>query len=380
MSVLEGYSIIELAGIGPAPMAGMMLADMGATVIRVERPGVADPRVTEPISGRGKKSICIDLKTPLGLGTLLRLIDQTDALIDPFRPGVCEKLGLDPDSCLARNPKLVFARMTGWGQTGPLATSAGHDLNYIAITGALHALGKKNQKPIVPLNLIGDFGGGAMLLVNGILGALLSAQRSNLGQVVDVAMVDGVTQLMWMMQGLQQQGIWNADERESNMLDGGAHFYDTYECKDGKYVAIGSLEPQFYALLIEKTGIDSVTFSQQHEKTLWPNLKSVLAERFKSKTRDEWCEIMVGTDVCFAPVLDMVEARSYDANTARNVFTEIGNMTHPSPAPRFMRTPSYISHGTHAAGADTEDILTNAGFKSSEITELLNQGVILQAK
>ena len=267
MGALSGYTIIELAGIGPAPMGGMMLADMGAEVIRIERPGAADPKVAEPISGRNKKSVVLDLKQEGGRNALMALIEKADALIDPYRPGVCEKLGFGPDECLARNPRLVFARMTGWGQEGPLAQAAGHDLNYIAITGALHAIGRQGERPVVPLNLVGDFGGGGMLLVTGIMGGLLEASKSGKGQVVDVAMVDGTAQLMWMMQGFQQIGAWNADERESNLLDGAAHFYDTYECADGKYVAIGAIEPQFYAELLARAEVSDTQFQQQHDTT-----------------------------------------------------------------------------------------------------------------
>lgn len=348
MGTLSGITIIELAGIGPGPMGGMMLADMGAEVIRIERPGAMDPKLAEPISGRNKKSVILDLKQPAGLEALMKLIERADALIDPYRPGVCEKLGIGPDVCRARNPKLVFARMTGWGQQGALAQAAGHDLNYIAITGALHAIGRRGERPVVPLNLVGDFGGGGMLLVTGILAALLETARSGQGQVIDVAMVDGTAQLMWMMQGFQQMGAWNAEERESNLLDGAAHFYDTYECADGKYVAVGAIEPQFYAELMAKAEITDQQFAAQHDVDNWPELKQKLAAVLMTKTRDDWDSIMSGSDACFAPVLTMQEATEYSANIERAVYTQVDELVHPSPAPRFERTPSAIRHGTRS--------------------------------
>ena len=374
MGALSGYKVIELAGIGPAPMGGMILADMGAEVIRIERPGAVDPKVAEPISGRNKKSVVLDLKQDAGKAALMALIEQADALIDPYRPGVCEKLGFGPDECLARNPKLVFARMTGWGQTGPLAQAAGHDLNYIAITGALHAIGRRGDRPVVPLNLVGDFGGGGMLLVTGVMGGLLEAAKSGQGQVIDVAMVDGTAQLMWMMQGFQQIGAWNADEREANLLDGAAHFYDTYECADGKYVAIGAIEPQFYAELLARAEVTDPQFQAQHDAAQWPELKQKLGEVLKTKTRDEWDALMAGSDACFAPVLTMVEATAYSANTERSVYTDVEGMTHPAPAPRFLRTPSQIRHGTQALGADTVSVLKDSGMEASAIQALLETG------
>ena len=374
MGALSGYKVIELAGIGPAPMGGMILSDMGAEVIRIERPGAADPKVAEPISGRNKKSVVLDLKQDAGKAALMTLIEQADALIDPYRPGVCEKLGFGPDECLARNPKLVFARMTGWGQTGPLAQAAGHDLNYIAITGALHAIGRRGERPVVPLNLVGDFGGGGMLLVTGVMGGLLEAAKSGQGQVIDVAMVDGTAQLMWMMQGFQQIGAWNAEEREANLLDGAAHFYDTYECADGKYVAIGAIEPQFYAELLARAEVTDPQFQAQHDAAQWPELKQKLGEVLKTKTRDEWDALMAGSDACFAPVLTMVEATAYNANTERSVYTEVEGMTHPAPAPRFSRTPSQIRHGTQALGADTVSVLEDSGMAESAIQALLETG------
>ena len=380
MGALSGYTVIELAGIGPAPMGGMMLADMGAEVIRIERPGAADPKVAEPISGRNKKSVVLDLKQDAGKDTLMALIERADALIDPYRPGVCEKLGFGPDVCLAKNPKLVFARMTGWGQNGPLSQAAGHDLNYIAITGALHAIGRRGERPVVPLNLVGDFGGGGMLLVTGVLGALLEAARSGVGQVVDVAMVDGTAQLMWMMQGFQQIGAWNADEREANLLDGAAHFYDTYECADGKYVAIGAIEPQFYAELLARAEITDPQFEHQHDASQWPQLKEKLAAVLKTRARDQWDELMAGSDACFAPVLTMVEAPAYAANSERSVYAQVEGLTHPSPAPRFSKTPSTIEHGTRSLGADTLSVLRGAGMSEASIQALLDAGAAQAAQ
>jgi alpha-methylacyl-CoA racemase len=380
MGSLSGYKIVELAGIGPAPMGGMILADMGAEVIRIERPGAADPKLAEPVSGRNKKSVVLDLKQPAGHAALMKLIEQADALIDPYRPGVCEKLGFGPEACLAKNPKLVFARMTGWGQTGPLAQAAGHDLNYIAITGALHAIGRRGERPVVPLNLVGDFGGGGMLLVTGILAALLEAQKSGQGQVVDVAMVDGTAQLMWMMQGFQQIGAWNAEEREANLLDGAAHFYDTYECADGKYVAVGAIEPQFYAELLSRANISDPQFQAQHDTSQWPELKEKLASVLRTKTRDEWDAIMAGSDACFAPVLTMLEAPQYAANSERTVYSDVEGLIHPSPAPRFARTPSEIRHGTRSLGADTVSVLQGAGMSETEMAAILESGAAVQAE
>lgn len=371
MGPLNGYTVIELAGLGPAPMGAMMLADMGAEVLRIDRPGALEPRVTEPVSARGKKSVVLNLKSEQGREALLTLIENADVVIDPYRPGVCEKLGIGPEVCLERNPKLVFARMTGWGQTGPLAQAAGHDLNYIAITGALHAIGRRGERPVVPLNLIGDMGGGGMLLANGVLAALLEASQSGQGQVVDVAMVDGAAQLMWMMQGFSQTGGWNENERESNLLDGAAHFYDTYECADGKYVAIGSIEPQFYALLIEKTGVDAAVFQPQMDPSRWPEMKAALSAVFKSRSRDEWCSIMEGSDVCFAPVLTMSEATEYPANAAREVYIEVDGITQAAPAPRFSRTPSGVAHGPRPLGADTRAVLGAVGMAEADIDTLL---------
>jgi alpha-methylacyl-CoA racemase len=376
MGPLNGYTVIELAGIGPAPMGGMILADMGAEVIRVERPNAFSPVKSKDVSFRGKKSVALNLKDPEGVETLLRMVENADVLIDPYRPGVCEKLGLGPEVCQGRNPRLVFARMTGWGQEGPLANAAGHDINYISITGALYGIGRAGEKPVPPLNLIGDMGGGGMLLVNGVLAALLEAHSSGQGQVVDAAMVDGAAQLMWMFHGFQAAGGWDETRREANMLDGGAHFYDVYECADGEYISIGSIEPQFYALLLEKAGLDPEEFADQHNRDKWPELSARLTEVFKTRTQAQWCEIMEGTDVCFAPVLSFTDAPRHPANEARGVYTEVDGIVQPAPAPRFSRTPGSVRHGAHEVGADTDEVLSAMGFASQEITRLREAGSI----
>ncbi len=376
MGPLNGFTVIELAGIGPAPMGGMMLADMGAEVIRIERANAADPKQLKDVSARGKKSVVLNLKQPEGVETLLRMVENADVLIDPYRPGVCEKLGIGPDVCLARNPRLVFARMTGWGQDGPLARAAGHDINYISLTGALFATGRRDEKPVPPLNLVGDMGGGGMLLVNGVLAALLEAANSGKGQVIDVAMVDGAAQLMWMFHGFEAVGAWDATQRESNLLDGAAHFYDTYECADGRYISLGSIEPQFYALLMQLADLPEAEFGNQHDAARWPEMTEKLAAVIKQKTQAEWCELMEGTDVCFAPVLPFTEAPSHPANVARKTYVEVDGVTQPAPAPRFSRTPSSVAHGPHGLGEDTVSTLSAMGFAESEIQALREAGTI----
>jgi alpha-methylacyl-CoA racemase len=374
MGPLNGYTVIELAGIGPAPMGGMMLADMGAEVIRLDRTG---GRVMKDVSTRGKKSVAINLKDPNGLETLLRMVENADVLIDPYRPGVCEKLGIGPSACLARNPKLIFARMTGWGQEGPLAQRAGHDINYIAITGALYAMGRKGEKPVPPLNLVGDMGGGGMLLVNGVLAALLETANSGKGQVIDVAMVDGAAQLMWMFHSFEAMGLWDATERGSNLLDGGAHFYDTYECADGEYISIGSIEPQFYALLKERAGLAEEDFGAQNDQSQWSVMKKKLTTVIKQKTQAQWSEIMEGTDVCYAPVLNFLDAPKHPANIARNTYIEVDGVVQPAPAPRFGRTPSEVRHGGHDVGQDTGSVLAEMGFGEQELASLRSDGSIV---
>jgi len=356
MGPLAGIKVIEMAGIGPGPFAGMLLADMGAEVIIVERRKDPSGKRLPDCSRRGKKSIVLNLKSEEGVETLLKLVEKADVLFEGFRPGVMERLGLGPQECFAKNPKLVYGRMTGWGQTGPLSKAAGHDINYISITGALHAIGRPNQNPVPPLNLVGDYGGGSMFLVTGILAALIEAGKSGTGQVVDAAMTDGSALLMAMFNSLHAMGMWST-KRAANVLDSGAHFYDTYKTKDNKYISIGSIEPQFYALLIEKAELDSTVFGNQLDQSKWPEMKSEIEKVFLTKTRDEWCEIMEGTDVCFAPVLDFMEAQKHHHNVARQTYMEVDGMVQPAPAPRFDRTQSEVQFGSRAAGEDTEEVL-----------------------
>jgi alpha-methylacyl-CoA racemase len=324
---------------------------------------------------RNRRSVEIDLRKEEGVAALLRMVEQADALQEGFRPGVMEKLGLGPDVCLKRNPRLVYGRMTGWGQEGPLASAAGHDINYISLSGALHTIGRKGERPVPPLNLVGDFGGGGMLLAFGIACALFEAQRSGKGQVVDAAMVDGSAALMAMMYGFRASGFW-ADDRGSNMLDGAAHFYDTYETADGKYVSIGSIEPQFYALLLKHTGIDDPDFQNQLDPTKWSSFKKRLVEIFKTKTRDEWCRIMEGTDVCFAPVLSLDEAKDHPQNQTRSTFLEIEGVLQPAPAPRFSRTTPDKPKSPPKVGEHTEAVLSDFGFGGDEIEALKAAGAI----
>ncbi|MDW3647752.1 MAG: CaiB/BaiF CoA-transferase family protein [Bacteroidia bacterium] len=361
MGPLAGIKIIEIAGLGPGPFAGMMLADMGADVILVERRLDTSKTRIPDCNRRGKKSIAINLKDPEGVETLLKLVEKADALLEGFRPGVMERLGIGPDVCMQRNPKLVYGRMTGWGQYGPLSHAAGHDINYISLTGALGAIGNAGSKPVPPLNLVGDYGGGAMFLVCGMLAALLESQKSGKGQVIDVAMTDGSAVLMSIFNSLHKMGLWKA-ERGINMLDSGAHYYDTYECKDGKFVSIGSIEPQFYALLMQKAELSPEDFKSQNNSSKWPEQKEKLVAIFKAKTQAEWCEIMEGSDVCFAPVLDFIEAQSHPHNVARETYIEVDGFMQPAPAPRFSRTPSEVKHGSRASGEDTEEVLSSWGI------------------
>jgi len=362
MGPLNGFKIIEMAGLGPAPFAGMLLADMGAEIIVVEKK--ADPEKNRyPVStSRGKRSIALNLKDPKELEILLQLVEKADALYEGFRPGVMERLGIGPDVLQKRNPKLVIGRMTGWGQEGPLAKVAGHDINYISLTGALHAIGRKDSKPVPPLNLVGDYGGGGMFLVTGILAALLETQKSGKGQVIDVAMTDGSAILMSVFNTLNALGL-QSTQPGSNMLDSGAHYYDVYETKDDKYISIGSIEPQFYAILIEKAGLDAEEFTPQNDRSKWSELKDKITAVFKTKTRDEWCAIMEGTDICFAPVLDFLEAQKHPHNVARNTYIKVDGITQPAPAPRFSRTVSEVQFGARAAGEDTEAVLKDWGIE-----------------
>ena len=349
MGPLKGYKIIEMAGIGPGPFCGMILADLGAEVIRVDRASAAGSGSREEPANRGKKSIAVDLKSEDGVEVVLKLVESSDAIFEGFRPGVMERLSLGPDVCQARNEKIVYGRMTGWGQTGPLANAAGHDINYIALSGALAAIGRDDSPPVPPLNLIGDFGGGGMLLALGIVSALLESQNSGKGQVIDAAMTDGSSLLMTMMYSMHQSGFWNL-ERQTNLLDGAAHFYDTYECKDGKYVSLGSIEPQFYALLCEKAELSEEDFGDQMKRDTWKHKKELIKNIFLNKTRDEWCDLMEGTDVCFAPVLDMSEAPQHPHNIARQTFIELEGVMQPAPAPA---APPRAAPATRSTGRRT---------------------------
>jgi alpha-methylacyl-CoA racemase len=379
MGPLAGITVVEIAGIGPGPFCAMMLADMGAGVIRVDRAenvvGGDPANPPADLNNRGRRSIGVDLKNPDGVAVVLDLVEQADALIEGFRPGVAERLGIGPDECLARNPRLVYGRMTGWGQEGPLSGAAGHDINYIALAGALDPIGRRGEAPIPPLNLIGDYGGGGMLLAFGVVCGVLEAQRSGRGQVVDAAMVDGASVLMTMTHALRAMGIWD-DERGTNMLDTGAHFYNVYETADGKYVSIGSIEPQFYAELLRLTGLEGEELPWQHDRAQWPALKERLGAVFKSKTRDEWSELMEGTDVCFAPVLPIPEAIEHPHNVARRTFVEVGGIRQPGPAPRFSRTAPEISSPPPHAGQHTDEILGAAGFDADRISKLREAGAI----
>ena len=365
---LSGLKIVEFAGIGPGPFCGMLLSDLGADVVRIDRKGGRGGAKTD-ITGRGRRSVALDLKQPAAIEICLKLIEQADAAFEGFRPGVMERLGLGPDVALKRNPKLVYGRMTGWGQFGPYAQAAGHDMNYIAITGALDAIGTR-EKPIPPLNLVGDFGGGALYLAFGLLAGVISARATGKGQVIDCAMSDGAASLMAMFYGFKAAGGWSDAGRRSNLLDGGAHFYDTYQCSDGRWISIGSIEPQFYALLLEKTGINDPAFQAQMDRSKWDGLREKLATVIATKTQAEWCAIMDGTDVCFAPILNMDEAPRHPHNAARKTFVEIDGVTQPAPAPRFSATPGAIQGPPPAIGAHSAEVLSEWGLSDSLLKEL----------
>ena len=373
MGPLNGFRIIELAGIGPGPFCGMMLSDMGAEVIRVDRIS-SNPTAPKDVLQRNRRSIAVDLKQAEGKEVVLKLVESADALFEGFRPGVTERLGLGPEDCMARNEKLVYGRMTGWGQSGPLAHAAGHDINYIGLAGALHAIGEPNGKPVPPLNLIGDFGGGGMLLAYGLVCALLEAQKSGQGQVVDAAMVDGAAALMAMFFSMADRGF--IDERGANLLDGGAHFYNTYATADGKYICVGAIEPQFYALLVEHSGVNAHDFEAQMDRATWEDKRATLTAIFKSKTRAEWCQIMEGTDICFAPVLSIWEAPNHPHNKHRETFIEVDGITQPAPAPRFSRTQADVKGSARVPGQDTSEIMQDIGFSETEIGQLQTAGVI----
>jgi len=375
MGPLKGLKVVEMAGLGPGPFCSMMLGDMGADVIRIDRPNPSplEGDASSDINRRSRRSVTLNLKTDAGREAMLKLIGEADALIEGYRPGVMERLGLGPDVCLERNPKLVYGRMTGWGQDGPLAHSAGHDINYLAITGALHAIGTKD-KPVPPLNIAADFGGGGMMLLVGILAAIYEAGASGKGQVVDAGMSDCVPLLLGSVYTRMANGAWD-DEREANMLDGGAYFYGTYECADGKWISLGSIEPQFHALLLDKLDLaGDPLFQRQLEKDSWPAAKAKLEEVFKTKTRDEWDAIMAGTDVCYGPVLSLKEAPDYPHNKARGAFIEINGHMQGAPAPRFSRTPQDFPSPPPNPGQHNEEALADWGFGPNEIAALKEAG------
>jgi len=375
---LQGVKIIEIAGIGPGPFAAMMLADMGAEIVRVDRAQSVSGNFDRPnleILNRGRRSIGVDLKQPEGVETVLKLVEQADALIEGFRPGVAERLNIGPDACLARNPKLVYGRMTGWGQDGPYAQAAGHDINYIALAGALAHFGRAGSKPTPPINVVGDFGGGGMLMAFGIACGLVESGRSGKGQVIDAAMVDGSAALMAMMWGFQALGIWG--EFGTNVLDTGAPFYDTYETADGKYISVGALEPQFYAELITRVGFaDDVDLARQMDGSTFPEMREKFTVLFKTKTRDEWCEVLEHTDACFAPVLTMAEAVDHPHIKARNTVVHEYGLDQPAPAPRFSRTPGTIQGPPAWPGQHTDEVLTDWGFASADVAKLRETGAI----
>jgi alpha-methylacyl-CoA racemase len=379
---LTGYRVIEIAGIGPGPFCAMMLSDMGAEVIRVDRAqAVRGPAPAESnpanVSDRGRRNIALDLKNPDGVETLLKLVEKADAIIEGFRPGVMERLGIGPDVCLARNPKLVFGRMTGWGQDGPYGPWAGHDINYISLAGALAHFGNAGGPPVPPLNMVGDFGGGAMYLAFGVVCGLLEAQRSGEGQIVDTAMIDGTASLMTMFWGMQKMGVFDENKRGTNLLDTGAHFYGVYETADSKYVSLGSIEPQFYAELLQKTGLSQdAEFLKQMDKANWPHLRRRLEGVMLSKTRDEWCAIMEHTDICFAPVLTLSEAAQHPHNVARGTFIEVDGVVQPGPAPRFSRTKPEVSRAAAFPGQHSRAILADWGLTAVTIESLIASGAV----
>jgi alpha-methylacyl-CoA racemase len=376
---LAGLKVVEMVGIGPAPFCAMLLADMGADVIRIDRPGGNDAmKIVAPrfdTTARGRRSIALNLKKAEATRAVLDLVAKAEVLIEGFRPGVMERLGLGPEVCLAQNPRLVFARLTGWGQNGPLAQAAGHDINYIALAGVLHTIGHADAPPVPPMNLVGDMGGGGMLLAFGVMCAVHEAQRSGKGQVVDASMVDGSALLATMNWGFKEGGYWR-NERGVNLNDGAAHYYGSYECADGKYVCIGSVEPQFYARLRQLAGLDDPSFDAHDDYRRWPELKARMTEVFKTKTRAQWCELMEGSDVCFSPVLDWNEAPRHPHNEARGTFIQIDGVTQPAPAPRFSRTPASRPLPPSVPGADTESALRDWGFGAEAITALRAAGAI----
>jgi alpha-methylacyl-CoA racemase len=377
MGPLDGVRVIEIASLAPAPFGCMILSDLGADVLRVERAERCGPDATAPADPlvRGRRSIGLNLKDPAAVELLLRLVEDADVLVEGFRPGVAERLGIGPDVCAQRNPRLVFARMTGWGQDGPLAPTAGHDIDYIAISGALGPIGRAGERPVPPLNLVGDFGGGGMLMALGILAALVERASSGAGQVVDAAMVDGSALLTSFIYGLLDRGAWR-DERGSNLLDGGAPFYDTYVTADGGTVAVGALEPQFYAALLDGLGLADADLPGQHDRARWPELRERFAAAFASRSRDEWAETFAGTDACVSPVLSLAEAPVHAHAIARNAFVDIGGVRQPAPAPRFGRTAAAAPAPPPRPGADTDSVLARLGLSGGDVADLRARGVV----
>jgi alpha-methylacyl-CoA racemase len=374
---LVGLKVVEFAGIGPAPFCGMLLADLGADVVRIDRKETVGHKHRD-LAGRGKRSVAIDLKHTEGVEAALMLIEKADALIEGFRPGVMERLGLGPDVVSKRNSKLVYGRMTGWGQTGPWSSMAGHDIDYIALTGALHAMGRAGEPPAPPLNLVGDFGGGALYLAFGLCAALWEARASGKGQVIDCAMTDGAASLMSMFYGMRAGGLWN-DNRQDNLLDGAAHFYDTYECADGKWLAIGAIEPQFHAELVKGLGLADGDFPHRMDRQHWPEYSKQIADVVRTRTRDQWMAIFENTDACVAPVLDMVEAPRHPHNAARGTFSNAFGVTQPAPAPRFSRTEGAIQGHPPLAGEQTKAAMIDWGVAPDRVAAMLEAGALVGA-
>jgi alpha-methylacyl-CoA racemase len=373
---LVGVKIVEFAGIGPGPFCGMLLADLGADVVRIDRAESAG-RGHPDLANRGKRSIAVDLKKPEGVEAALSLIEKADGLLEGFRPGVMERLGVGPDVALKRNPRLVYGRMTGWGQTGPWSQMAGHDIDYIALTGALHTMGRKDEPPAPPLNLVGDFGGGALYLAFGLLAGIIEAKSSGKGQVVDCAMIDGAASLMTMFYNMRAVGMWSAD-RDANLLDGGAHFYDTYTCADGKWLAVGSIEPQFHAELVKGLGLPADTFGMYMDRAKWPEFSQRIADVVKTKTRDEWMKVFDGTDACVAPVLSMDEAPKHPHNADRKTFVEAFGVIQPNAAPRFSRTAGAVNGAPAIAGKHSNDVLESWGIAADRRDAFLKAGAVAQ--
>ena len=364
---LKGVKVLEFAGIGPGPFAGMMLSDMGADVLRIERKGAPNPPANR-LDARGRRTIALDLKQPHAVNACLKLCEKAEIVFEGNRPGVMERLGLGPDAMLARNPRLVYGRMTGWGQHGPYAPMAGHDINYLSLTGALHAIGTE-EKPVPPLNLAADYGGGAMFLITGLLAGIIHARATGQGQVVDAGMTDGASYLMTLFYGMHAAGTWE-DRRRANIIDGGAPFYDTYRCADGNWISIGSMEPQFYALLLEKTGVGERLTQPQMDRESWPDMQQVLRDIFATRTRQQWCDLLENTDVCFAPVLSLTEAPKHPHNVARETFVEVSGVVQPAPAPRFSATPGAIQWPPAPIGEDVRGTLGQWGVDQETIATL----------